>query len=436
MPKVALIYPYFRTRSENELLFPPLGAAFLASQLHYLGIEARIFDCTFESFENILEKVREYNPEIIGIYSMVTLKNNAIKFAKRFKVDNSGILLAAGGPLPTLYPEQYCEYFDVIFRGEAELSFPHFCVDYFDLKLSKDQLTELDLEKYSGLFIKNHNQQFDNQIIHYDEREIANFPLPYREDFEHSEYIKFWQGFDGSKTTSIMTTFGCPFNCDFCSRPVFGDQFRRRSVDVIFKEIDEVISMGYDTLWIADDNFTLDIQFLKEFCQRMSQVKIRWNCLSRVTGINEEIVDFMKKGGCKRVYLGLESGNQTTLKLMKKQATLEEGLRAVQLFHVAGIEVAAFFIVGYPGETVESIEDTFRYALELPIDIISFNIPFPLPGSRLYERLGEIDENLDWNVENEVTFVYKTEFDPNWIKSRISQTMQLFAEKKNGKQPR
>jgi anaerobic magnesium-protoporphyrin IX monomethyl ester cyclase len=140
----------------------------------------------------------------------------------------------------------------------------------------------------------------------------------------------------------------------------------------------------------------------------------------------------MKAAGCRRVYLGLETGNQETLRLMKKQASLEEGQNAVRLFHKAGIEVAAFFIVGYPGETIPAIEDTFRYALELPLDAISFNVPFPLPGSQLFERVSKLDKSKDWDEENEVTFVYETEFDPDWLQRRIGETMQSFAEKKEG----
>jgi len=92
--------------------------------------------------------------------------------------------------------------------------------------------------------------------------------------------------------------------------------------------------------------------------------------------------------------------------------------------------VAAFFIVGYPGETLSSIEQTFKFALSLPLDDISFNVPFPLPGSSLYDRVSGIDPLKDWRHENEATFVYSSEFDPKWIKRRIRQTMQAFAEKK------
>ena len=263
------------------------------------------------------------------------------------------------------------------------------------------------------------------------EKDIQSFPLPDRSDFEHAAYQKVWLQKNGTKTTSIITTLGCPFDCDFCSRPVFGRLFRHRNLDAVFKEIEEIRKFGYDGLWIADDNFTLSLPYLEEFCQRIAGLKINWSCLSRSTGIDGSLARHMKAAGCQRVYIGLESGSQTTLNLMNKNATLEDGINAVHHFQKAGIQVAAFFIIGYPGETVSSIESTFNLALTLPLDDISFNVPYPLPGSRLYDRVSGIDENKDWVVENEVTFIYSSEFDPHWLRRRIAQTLQAFADKKN-----
>jgi anaerobic magnesium-protoporphyrin IX monomethyl ester cyclase len=115
---------------------------------------------------------------------------------------------------------------------------------------------------------------------------------------------------------------------------------------------------------------------------------------------------------------------------MQKQATLEDGSRAVQEFHEAGIEVAAFFIVGYPGETKTTVEETFRFALSLPLDSISFNVPFPLPGSALFDRVSGIDPSKDWRMENDVAFVYQSEFDPGWLRRGIRRTMRAFEERK------
>ncbi len=105
-------------------------------------------------------------------------------------------------------------------------------------------------------------------------------------------------------------------------------------------------------------------------------------------------------------------------------------MRAAELYREAGIEVAAFFIVGYPGETVASIEETFALALALPLDEISFNVPMPLPGSKLFERLGAPDEGRDWTRENEVTFVFPSDIDESWLRRRIDETMAAFAARR------
>ncbi len=431
MSRVALVYPYFRTRASTELLFAPLGVAALASQLHGLGVEARLFDCTFATLEQVQEALEAYRPDIVGIYSMITLSRNTFRIAETVRAVLPESLLVAGGPLPTLYPEHFTGTFDAVFRGEADLSFPGFCRDFFSrVNPSRQKLSELPLAGYPGLFIHQGSLEVNNPPIHYPEKEIDSFPLPARDDFDHASYQQAGLLRDGAKTTSIITTYGCPFDCDFCSRPVFGNLFRRRSLDSVLAEIEQILELGYDTLWIADDNFTLDLNYLKGFCQRMIGRNIKWSCLSRVTGLNREIVRLMKEAGCRRVYLGLETGSQETLRLMNKKATLEEGIHAVQLFDEAGIEAAAFFIVGYPGETLSSIEATFRFALTLPLAGISFNVPFPLPGSRLFERLSGVDTNKDWDKENEVTFVYNSEFDEAWLRRRIEETMLAFEKKR------
>ena len=430
MARIAMIFPYFRTKSSTEVLFPPLGVAILAAQLRQQEIETRIFDCTFSTFRQLEKDLKSYKPDIVGIYSMVTLSRNTFRIAEMLKASFPESLIVAGGPLPTLYPERFKRRFDIIFRGEVDLSFPKFCRDYFEQGISPQTLRELPLNTYDGLFIQRDDLQVKNPTIHYEEKEIQCFPLPDRSDFDHSAYQKVWLEKNGSKTTSILMTLGCPFNCDFCSRPIFGNVFRLRNLDSVFEEIEQIRRLGYDSLWIADDNFTLNLSYLKAFCQRMAGKMITWSCLSRVTGINEEIALLMKEAGCRKVYLGLETGSQATLELMNKKATVEEGINAVNEFRKVGIETAAFFIVGYPNETISSIEATFNHALALPLDEISFNVPYPLPGSRLFDMVSGIDEHKDWNKENEITFVYNSEFDERWLRRRIGQTMEAFANKK------
>jgi anaerobic magnesium-protoporphyrin IX monomethyl ester cyclase len=430
MPKVALLFPYFRTKASTEMLFPPLGLASLAAQLLQRGIDTRIFDCTFQTYRAVKKDLIAYQPDIVGISSMILLSRNTFRFEEMLRKQLPESLLVVGGPMPTLYPDRYSGPFDLVFKGEADLSFADFCQDYFSQHLGRKTIYQLDLANYPGLHAKSLDLMVDNPIIHYSEQKIHKFPIPYRGDFDHSKYQQAWLDKDGTRTTALMVTLGCPFNCDFCSRPVFGHIYRKRNLDVVFEEIDQLRRFGYDHLWIADDNFTLDLSLLHQFCQRMLGKGMYWSCLSRSTGITAEIARLMKESGCHKVYLGLETGSNETLRLMNKKATLENGIEAVQCFRQAGINVAAFFIVGYPGESIASIEETFKFALNLPLDDISFNVPFPLPGSSLFERVSGIDPEKDWRWENDVTFVYSSEFDPTWIRRRIRMTMQAFTAKK------
>jgi len=229
-----------------------------------------------------------------------------------------------------------------------------------------------------------------------------------------------------------MITRGCPYSCDFCSKPVWGNVFRKPSLGRVFEEIEEIISLGYDQLWIADDCFTLDLAYLSAFCEEMikRKIPISWTCLSRVDRINSKIANLMSEGGCERVYLGLESGSDETLSLMGKHARVEDGVNAVHVFRESGISVGGFFIVGYPGESQASIEKTLAHALMLPLDEISINVPYPLPGSGLYSRAGSIDPDADWDSPGEVKFIYQSEFDQDWIGRRIAETMEVFHKKR------
>ena len=429
MSRVALVFPYFRTRTPTEMLFPPLGAATLAAQLRRLGVETRVFDCTFGTVGQLHTDLISYQPDIVGVYSMVSLTSNALRVAEMVRASLPESLLVAGGPLPTVFPGRYGR-FDAVFRGEADLSFPRFCLDFFEHGASRATLAALPLKSYAGLFIERAGLHEDNPIAHHSESDLESFPLPDRTDFDHAAYQKEWLQKTGCKTASIIVTLGCPYGCDFCSKPIFGNVVRHRDLDAVFAEIEQIRALGYDSLWIADDIFTLDEPYLEEFCRRMAGRQIGWSCLSRANGIQRATVRRMKEAGCRRIYLGLESGSPSTLRLMNKQITVDQGIRAAHLYREAGIEVAAFFIVGYPGETVASIEETFKLALTLPLDDISFNVPVPLPGSHLFERLGGPDEGKDWTQENEVTFVYPSEIDARWLRRRIEETLRAFAQKR------
>lgn len=220
---------------------------------------------------------------------------------------------------------------------------------------------------------------------------MDSIPFPARELFDNQSYKDYYLKRFGYTLTSIITSRGCPFNCDFCSQPIFGNQFRARSAVNVVDEIEKVINLGYERIWFADDCFTLSHNRLIEICDEIIKrnVKVDWECLSRVDTIDLEIAEKMKKAGCVRLFFGVESGNNSILTLMNKKITTEQARKAVHIAKQAEIKVGAFFIVGYPGETDETILDTVQFASLLPLDYLSFTLPYPIPGTPLHERVKE-----------------------------------------------
>jgi anaerobic magnesium-protoporphyrin IX monomethyl ester cyclase len=219
---------------------------------------------------------------------------------------------------------------------------------------------------------------------------------------------------------------------DFCSKPV-GAIVRETPLEKYSGKSGRS-GTWLTCLWIADDCFTLDSEYLTAFCHEMIRrgVPLSWTCLSRVDRLTPELAALMKRAGCIRVYLGLESGSDETLALMNKRVTVEQGVRAVHLFSESGIGTAGFFMVGYPNETIESIEKTFAHVQSHPLDEAWFTVPLPLPGTPLFNRVANLSSWDDWDVSNQVKFVYPSEFDERWLERRIKETTQAFKKKKAG----
>ena len=174
---------------------------------------------------------------------------------------------------------------------------------------------------------------------------------------------------------------------------------RTRSVANIVDEVEQIAAFGYDRVWFADDCFTLNRNHLLAVCNEIVRrgIDVGWECLSRVDTMDDEVAEGMKRAGCIGVFFGIESGNDSVLSMMKKRITTEQAKRAVHAAKAAELKVGAFFIVGYPGESNKTVLDTVRFASSLPLDYLSFTMPYPIPGTPLYERVKDHGVSIeDW----------------------------------------
>ncbi len=424
MLKVTLVYPYFQPRKDNSIFrFPPLGLGYLASALQKRGFGVELVDCTFIGKQEAIERIKRSNPEIVGVYSMFSMKKTSLEMARLLR--GTCKLLVAGGPLPTLDPTDFLDVFDITTVGEGEETI----VDLADC-VGKG----LPISSVRGIAYKESGTvKFTPSRGFVKDLDALAFPA--RELFENQAYKRHYEKRFGYSTTPLISSRGCPFSCDFCSRPVFGTTFRTRSPSNIVAEVEQIAELGYDRVWFADDCFTLDREHLEHVCDLLAQkrIDIDWECLSRVDTLNVEVARKMKRAGCIRVFFGIESGNDDVLSLMKKQITTMQAQKAVFAAKEAGLEVGAFFIVGYPGENDRTVLDTVRFASALPLDYLSFTLPYPIPGTALHERVkdnggvivDDWEEPKNWGLIRH-KLLYGSSFSERKLKFAIAKAQLQF----------
>jgi len=376
--RVLLVYPYFgRRRDRSRFRFPPLGPAYVAAALRGAGHEVELLDCTFLDRDEALARARASGAPVVGVYAMATIAREARWFAERLR--GRFELLVAGGPLPTCEPETFRSHFDLVVRGEGEQTMVEI-VGAFEAGADPGAVPGVVRGVGAGP-TGAPPRPFATALD-----ELA---FPARDLLPNEAYIAFGRRAYGYAITTVMSTRGCPYACEFCSNVVFGDSYRERSPGNVLDEVEEALALGYDRISFADDVFTLRRAHVLAFCDEVARRGLRfsWECLGRVDALDDELAACLRAAGCFRIFFGIESGSDATLALMNKKISRDQARAAVEAAHRAGLEVGAFFIVYYPGESEESALETLRFATRLPLDYLGLTMPYPLPGTALSARL-------------------------------------------------
>ncbi len=415
MTSVLLIYPFFKPRRDRSVFrFPPLGISYLASSLQGAGHEVTLLDCTFLDREAALSRTRAAQAQVVGIYCMVTMLDDSLWFARRLRGQSQ--LLVAGGPLPTCDPMPFLEQFDIVVRGEGERTI---------LELLDAHRQGSDLSDIPGIvYRKQAGPRAEAEVVFTRERPFAqdldHIPFPARRLLPNDQYIRYTKKKYGYSITAVMSTRGCPFRCEFCSNVVFGGSYRERSAANVVDEIEDALSFGYERISFADDVFTMRKERVLQVCEEIRRrgLQFQWECLGRVDSLDAPTALKMKQAGCTRIYFGIESANEEVLQLMNKRITPGQARRAVEIAHAAGLEVGAFFILFYPGDTQDTVLQTLHFAASLPLDYIGLSMPYPLPGTALFERVRN-RINRDWHPDESPFGSHVLIFDSDFSESRM-----------------
>ena len=393
-PKILLVNPPQATRYPQ----PPLGLAMVAAVLENNGYIVRILDLPALRFsENSLPRViRQEKPNIVGITAMTPTINSAVSVAKKVKETESNIFVILGGAHATLLPEETLRntpQIDVTVRGEGEQTTLEL-VEVLEKNPSRiNQVLGITYRKGDSL----KSNPLKPNILDLDTLPFPAFHLlPIGKYHLHPPF--------GRRTPvmPIITSRGCPYRCIFCSKAVFGKKYRGNSPAYIVDEIRFLKErFGVKEIKFYDDVFTLDRKRVVAICMQLKEqgMDIPWTCETRVNLVDGELLRVMRDSGCYMIEYGVESGNQRILNNLKKDISLDQVIKAFKLTHETGIETAAYFMIGSPEETPETIKETIEFAKKLDPDFVQFSITIPYPGTELYNlaikegyMLGEWDE--------------------------------------------
>ncbi len=396
--KVLLVKP----NNLADHIQPSLGLGYLATQIRK-DHDVVIYDCIKEntSNEEMKDVVAKHDPDLIGVQCYTFDTPKVFRMLKIIKEAFPEKITVVGGAhissIPSESFEQFHPYVDYAFNSESEIGFPKF--------LSALESKEKVFDGIEGLIWKNQEGKIvQNPPAFVQDLDALGFPawdLMPPETYPESQHGAFYEKFP---IAPIMTTRGCPYSCKFCSAPrMSGKQLRHHSVEYIQKHITMLYERGVREFHIVDDNFTFDMDYCKSVLRGIIDLKLDISLATpngiRMDRLDDEILELMKEAGQYLVTVAIESGSDRILKKMKKATTVEKMRQNVALIKKHGFSVAAFFILGYPGETREEMNATIRLSKELGVIRANFFTYLPLPGTESYNELvasGEI-EKVDWN---------------------------------------
>ena len=385
---VLLIHtPYLSVYGRGKKSFGsnfPLGIAYLSAYLSKHGFQTYCIDPEAQSISNeqIIKKIEELKPNLVGISAVTYSFRNAINLAKTIKEHFPEIHIVSGGAhVSADYKNilQKVPWMDFLVHGEGEITL---------LELCRRLANSESVRGIKGLAWRN-----GGEIVIEESRpailDMDLLPFPDRESLPLHLYRPNPQMSIGRFSASMITSRGCPYHCVFCSsHTTLGRRVRAHSAEYVLEEI-EYVKKKHNVEHIAfkDDTIAVDKERLRKICNGMIERKLvmPWTANTTVSTVNYELLKLMRSAGCFCLLFGIESGDETVMKNMGKGITKDQCRKAVKYAKELGIRVICSFIFGLPGETRESAEKTIQFAIELSPHVAEFFMMIPYPGSAAYE---------------------------------------------------
>ena len=406
--KVQLFVPrggYLAERWTKGISIPPLGILYIAAVLEREGIQVEIVpaDVLDMNWREIKQKIKSFNPDIIGVSSTTENRFQSFKLVKIAKKTSPSAITVLGGPHASMAPADCLEHIqelDIVIKGEGELTMLELC-QVLDKKKHLSSLVDIQ-----GISFK-----LNGKIVSNPPRapikDLDTLPFPAYHLLPYEKYKFFYEvpGHGNLPAANIMTSRGCPFNCNFCATPInWGRAVRMRSPENIISEIELLIKRyGIKVIFFFDDTFNANRKRVEKICSLILERKLNifWKCDIRMDLIDKELLTIMKKSGLFHLSFGLEAGSERIRnEIINKKINIQDFHRTVQWCNELDIIPNSFFIFSHPTETWEEAQETIhvieKYRNRIEASIAILHIYPGTPLEKTAKRMKVLPHDFTW----------------------------------------
>ncbi len=409
--------------------YPPLGTLYAASYLRQHGYEVGLFDAMLAESESEWELALEkHQPQYAVIYEdnfnylskmcLSRMREAAFKMIDMAKSHGCTVVLC-GADATDHYADYLEKGADYCLLGEGEETLS-------ELLNQLSGKSEANLGSILGLAYQDRRPWTESSTtVHGPQSTVRtsrrpdiinldNLPFPSWDLVDVEKYRSIWMKHHGYFSMNMVTTRGCPYHCNWCAKPIWGQRYNSRSPENVVAEM-KWLKETYapDHIWFADDILGLKPSWIEKFATLLNEADavIPFKCLQRADLVNEKTAGALAKAGCKTVWLGAESGSQKILDAMDKGDSVRDIYNAARLLKANEIEVGFFLQFGYPGETWDDVQKTLKMVRECAPDDIGISVSYPLPGTKFFERVKlELGEKQNWIDSKDLAMLYRGPF--------------------------
>jgi radical SAM superfamily enzyme YgiQ (UPF0313 family)/glycosyltransferase involved in cell wall biosynthesis len=409
--------------------YAPLGALYAAACVRGHGYRVALFDAMLAASEaEWAEALDRHRPRFAVIYEdnfnylskMCLLRMRQAALTMIDAARERGIATIVAGADATDHPVTYLDRgATVVVTGEGEVTL----VELLDALATSNE-TEIGSERLKtidGLCLRDEQGRIVHTRPRAIIRQLDSLPFPAWDLVDVERYRSTWRSHHGYFSMNLVTTRGCPYHCNWCAKPIYGQRYTARSPEHVVDEMAWLKrTFRPDHLWIADDIFGLKPGWIERFAALLQSrdAATPFKCLLRADQVTADVARALREARCQTAWIGAESGSQRILDAMEKGTRVEQITDATRLLHAAGVDVGFFLQFGYPGETREDIDRTLEMVRTCAPDDIGVSVSYPLPGTTFYQRVqAQLGQKQNWVDSNDLAMMYHATYVPDFYRA-------------------